>query len=317
MDLNTHAHEIIRTWLFSRVVRAHFENGTLPWARSMISGFVVDPDRKKMSKSKGNAVVPSEILEKFGSDAVRWRAAMARPGMDSPFDESQMKVGRRLAIKVLNASKFVSSFGATSVDAGGGDRAARPGDAAALRRVIDEATAAFDAYDYTGALEVAERFFWTFCDDYVELVKERAYGGHGEAGCELGEGRAGRRAVGPAAAARAVPAVRDRGGLVVVAGRIDPPDELAGRRCRPRRRRRPTRRSSTRSSEVLAGIRGAKSTAQVSMKTEVSKVEVSGPAARLALAEQAEVDLRAAGRITGEIVWSPDESDSVSVVVAL
>ncbi len=176
MDMRPQAHDIIRTWTFSTVVRAHLEFDSLPWTDVALSGWILDPDRKKMSKSKGNVVTPIGLLEQYGSDAVRYWAACARPGTDAAFDDGQMRIGRKLAIKLLNVSRFVVGIGEGPVPAPAAvtdplDRAM----AARLAAVINEATVAFDAYDYARALERTESFFWWFCDDYVELVKGRGY----------------------------------------------------------------------------------------------------------------------------------------------
>ena len=197
MDLRPQAHDIIRTWLFSTMVRSHLAEGTAPWRHAALSGWILDPDRKKMSKSKGNVVVPTELLQQHGSDAVRYWAANGRPGTDTAFDETQMKVGRRLALKVLNASRFVLGFSQRndqSADGGddaadqaatgaratplGADAVTHPIDRAMLAEVaalVETVTAAFEEFDYARALERTEAFFWNFVDVHLELVKTRAY----------------------------------------------------------------------------------------------------------------------------------------------
>ena len=202
MDMRPQAHDIIRTWLFSTVVRAHFDADGVPWHNCALSGWILDPDRKKMSKSRGNVQVPTDLLERYGADAVRYWAACGRPGTDTAFDEQQFRIGRRLAVKLLNASKFVLRFAELDDEAAveverreqalGADLAAgavpagvtEPLDRSMLHRLadlVDEATRALDAFDYARALERTESFFWAFTDDHIELVKARAYGEHGTA----------------------------------------------------------------------------------------------------------------------------------------
>ena len=178
MDVRPQAHDIIRTWLFSTVLRAHLEFGTLPWKNAAISGWVLDPDRKKMSKSKGNVVTPMGLLEEHGADGVRYWAACGRPGTDTAFDTGQMKVGRRLAIKLLNASKFVL---ARPEPRGRIEHPIDVGLLTALAPLVKEAAERLEKdYDYTWVLQRTETFFWDFCDNYLELVKARRYGDFGE-----------------------------------------------------------------------------------------------------------------------------------------
>ncbi len=175
MDVRPQGHDIIRTWLFATMVRSNFEHDQAPWKNAALSGWILDPDRKKMSKSKGNVVTPSDLFDQYGSDAVRYWAACARPGVDTAFSEEQMKVGRKLATKLLNLTKFVLGAGEITV----GSKPTDLIDHAMLIRlaaVVDEATLALEQFDYARALERTEAFFWWFCDDYVELVKTRAYG---------------------------------------------------------------------------------------------------------------------------------------------
>jgi valyl-tRNA synthetase len=178
MDMRPQGHDIIRTWLFSTITRSHHEFGCVPWSNAALSGWILDPDRKKMSKSKGNVVTPIDLFDTYGTDAVRYWAGSGRPGVDTAFSEDQMKVGRKLANKLLNVTKFVLQFGAPSDDRQLADAVTEAVDAsmlAALDAVVAEVTQAFEAFDYARALERTESFFWWFCDDYVELVKGRAY----------------------------------------------------------------------------------------------------------------------------------------------
>ncbi|HZY29286.1 MAG TPA: valine--tRNA ligase, partial [Jiangellaceae bacterium] len=321
MDLRPQAHEIIRTWLFYSVVRSHYEHDGLPWANAAISGFVFDPDRKKLSKSAGNAPDdPTVLIETYGADAVRYWAAGGRPGMDLALDQGQMKIGKRLATKLLNASRFALGTGATAA----GDVTA-PLDRSMLASLADlvaTSTEAFDRFDYARALERTEAFFWSFCDDYLELVKNRAYGADGDAAQA-----SARTALGLALQTQLqlfapflpfvteevwswwregsihrsswpdADALRDSAEADAAGAADEPePDVLAV------------------AAAVLGEVRRAKSEAKRSMRAPVASVTVTDSADRLALLALAADDVRSAGNVASLVMV---EEDAFSVEVTL
>jgi valyl-tRNA synthetase len=305
-DVRPQGQDIIRTWLFSTMLRSTLEDARSPWKHASVSGFIVDPDRKKMSKSKGNVVTPADILEKHGSDAVRYWAASSRLGVDAAFDPqnpTQMKIGRRLAIKILNAAKFVLSFPVPE-----GAEVSHALDAsmlAALDEVVAEATKAFDAFDHARALEVTESFFWTFCDDYLELVKERAYdqGDVGQPSAALALRIALStllRLLAPVVSFATEEAWSwfEEGSVHTAAwpepvSRVTEPAEVAG--------------VLSAASAALIGIRRAKTEAKASQKTPVSRAVIAAPAESLEALRAAAGDLSAVGRIADLQIVEGDE----------
>jgi valyl-tRNA synthetase len=327
MDLRPQAHDIIRTWLFSTVVRSELEHHTLPWSDTAISGWVLDPDRKKMSKSKGNVITPLPLLEQHGADAVRYWAASGRPGTDTAVDEGQMKVGRRLAMKVLNASRF--ALGRLTGEDGTLvvppiDAVTAPLDRAMLGRlsvVVDEATAAFEAYDYARALERTEAFFWAFCDDYLELVKTRAYGDPGDPGTASARGAlAGALSVLLRLLAPVLPFVTEevwswwRAGSIHTAAWPTAGELGTGDDGNPEVDPWVDAVLDV-AADVLGQVRRAKTTAKRSMRAPVSRLTVTDTPARLEALGAAERDLRDAGGVV-ELVTRAGDEPSVEVELA-
>ena len=312
MDLRPQAHEIIRTWLFYAVLRSHLEHDALPWRHAAISGWILDPDRRKMSKSVGNVVTPMDPLRQHGSDAVRYWAASGRLGADMTFDPGQLRVGRRLATKLLNVSRFVLTLPAPepAPELQAAAAVIEPLDRAMLSRlggVVSTCTAAFDAYDHARALETSEEFFWFFCDDYVELVKSRGYG---EQGSQAAQSAVAALRLALSTLLRLfapfLPFVTeeawswwqegfihraswpDPGELSTVADGADP-------------------RLLDAASAAIGAVRGAKSAARLSMRAPVRKLVVSAGEDDIAAVRAVLRDVQAAGKVE-QVVIHPSAS---------
>jgi valyl-tRNA synthetase len=312
-DLRPQGQDIIRTWLFSTLLRAQLEEGVSPWSHAAISGFIVDPDRKKMSKSKGNVVTPADILQQHGSDAVRYWAASSRLGTDAAFDPqnpTQIKIGRRLAIKVLNAAKFILGFPAAE------SAVTEPLDRsmlAELAEVVAAATTALEGYDHARALELTESFFWTFCDDYLELVKERAYSDGAGAGSAAAALRIALSTL-LRLFAPFIPFATEESWSWFENGSVHSAPWPSAEEVRSAAGdATPLVLKAT--SGVLVGIRRAKTAAKASQKAPVTRASITAPEEELWAIEQAGPDIRAVGRIES-LEFAPGDELAIDVELA-
>jgi valyl-tRNA synthetase len=263
-----------------------------------------------MSKSKGNVVTPMGMLQEYGSDGVRYWAARGGPGVDTAFDVGQMKIGRRLAMKLLNASKFVLG---REAEVG---QVTAPLDRALLAGVADlvaDATAALDSYEYTRALDRAESFFWSFCDDYLELVKARRYGDHGPEGAQSANA-AMRVALSVLTRLFApyLPFVADEVWSWWQAGSVHTAawptaDEVNAQLASPGEAA-----TLAVAVDVTGALRRAKSEAKLGMKTAIARAVVRDTAERLAALETVREDVCAAGNVR-ELVLEAAEAFSSEV----
>jgi valyl-tRNA synthetase len=320
MDVRPQAHDIIRTWLFSTMLRSELEHGSLPWKNAAISGFVLDPDRKKMSKSKGNVITPLALLEEHGSDGVRYWAAKGGPGADTTFDPGQMRVGRRLAIKLLNASRFAlapfdpstgpgpsragsrddKTQGSTSAPTGSITVGVDRGLLTTLARLVRESTEDLENYQYTRVLERTESFFWFFCDNYLELVKARRYGDHGaELAASANSALLTALSVFLRLFAPFLPFASEeiwswwRPGSVHKAPWPTEGEILQAARGEDER----GREALLFAADVLGEIRKKKSESQRPLKTRVARLVIHAPDSKLDLLPDVEQDLRSSGLI--------------------
>jgi valyl-tRNA synthetase len=292
MDIRPQGPEIIRTWLFSSTVRSHFEHGALPWHSATINGWILDPDRKKMSKSIGNVVTPMPLIDEYGPEAVRYWACNGRPGVDTAVDFGVMKIGRRLAIKLLNASKFALRFTESDVDPSAILEPLDKSMLSALAGTVAAATTAFDEYDYARALEISERSFWNWTDNYVELVKTRAYGD----GPEAASARAALQlalSIYLRLFAPFLPFVTEEVWSWWRHGSVHRAPWPTGEEFEGVTGDNGVLDAVSR---ILAEIRRAKSDAKASMRAEVESVVVTADSEMIDLARAGEADLLAAGR---------------------